>query len=323
MSRYRKIEVKMWGDEKFRELSPLPPSGQSLWLFLLTGPHTGIIPGLFRAGRAGMAEELGWDQEDFDKAFEEAFRLGMVKADWKARVVWVPNGIRYNRPESPNVVTGWGKEFDLIPDCVLKNEAILALATEVYNLDSEGKTGFRDAFDKAFGKALLKASEKTMPNQEQEQEQEQQQEQEPKTEKQPLAPAVAIAPKKSAESKEEPNPLNLETWQSYKQAYSDRYGVAPVRDAATNAKIKAIVKALGCEAPAVAAFFVFHNGSRYVAGMHQIGLLSVDYAKLRTEWATNTRMTATKALQADKTQTNFDAFAPLIAEAEARERANG
>ena len=43
-NRYRKIEVRMWGDEKFRMLSPLPPSGQSLWLFLLTGPHTGPIP---------------------------------------------------------------------------------------------------------------------------------------------------------------------------------------------------------------------------------------------------------------------------------------
>jgi hypothetical protein len=40
MSRYRKIEVRTWSDEKFRELSAIPPSGQGLWFFLLTGPHT-------------------------------------------------------------------------------------------------------------------------------------------------------------------------------------------------------------------------------------------------------------------------------------------
>lgn len=138
-------------------------------------------------------------------------------------------------------------------------------------------------------------------------------------EEQPLAPAVAVATKKKASSKDEPNPLNLQSWQAYKRAYADRYGVAPVQDAATNAKVKTLVKHLGSEAPDVAAFFVLHNGQRYVAGMHQIGMLLVDYAKLRTEWATNTRMTQAKAVQADKTATNYDAFAPLIAAAQARE----
>lgn len=70
----------MWSDEKFRELTPMQPCGQALWLFLLTGPQTGPIPGLFRAGRAVLADELGWDLEAFDEAFAEAFRLGMVQS---------------------------------------------------------------------------------------------------------------------------------------------------------------------------------------------------------------------------------------------------
>ncbi len=135
-----------------------------------------------------------------------------------------------------------------------------------------------------------------------------------------FAPAVAGAAKKNGD-RELPNPLNLSTWQSYKRAYAERYGVAPVQDAPTNAKIKTIVKGLGSEAPDVAEFFVSHNGQRYVAGMHQIGMLVVDYAKLRTEWMTNTKMTNAKAQQADKTATNLDSFAPLIAAAKAREEA--
>ena len=83
MSRYRKIEVKTWSDKQFRSLSPMQPSGQGLWFFLLTGPHTGPIPGLFRAGRAAMAEELGWDDEGFDKAFLEVLSKGMAEANFK------------------------------------------------------------------------------------------------------------------------------------------------------------------------------------------------------------------------------------------------
>ena len=168
MSRYRKVEVRTWGDAKFRQLSPIPPCGQGLWLFLITGPHTGPIPGLFRAGPASMAEELGWSKEGFDKAFDEAFRLGMVKADFKSRVVWVPNAIKHNKPESPNVVKSWGTEFDLIPECPLKFEAYEGIKAFIYSLGESFKKAFDDTFEKPSGKP----SPKTMPNQEQEQEQE-------------------------------------------------------------------------------------------------------------------------------------------------------
>jgi len=114
----------MWSDAGFRELSPIPPSGQGLWFFLLTGPHTSAVPGLFRSGRAGMAEELGWSVENFDRYFDEVYQKGMAKADFNARLVWLPNAIKHNRPESPNVVRSWRQELDVLPECPLKNEAI-------------------------------------------------------------------------------------------------------------------------------------------------------------------------------------------------------
>ena len=104
MARHRKIDVRMWGDEKFQRLSPMPPSGQGLWIFLLTNGSTTSVPGLFHAGRLQLAEQLGWLPEAFDEAFAEVAREGMVRADWKARVVWVPKAISYNVPESPNVI---------------------------------------------------------------------------------------------------------------------------------------------------------------------------------------------------------------------------
>ena len=166
---YRRIEVRTWADDKFRALSPIPACGQGLWLYLLTGPHTGPIPGLFRAGRAAMAEDLDWEPAAFDKAFAEAFQQGMVKADWKAKLVWIPNAIRCNPPASPNVVKSWTKYWGLLPECDLKREAFESLRAAVSGLGE----AFAKAFDDAFGKALRKSSIKAMGNQEQEQEQEQ------------------------------------------------------------------------------------------------------------------------------------------------------
>lgn len=140
---YRRVEVRTWGDEKFNRLSRIPPSGQSLWLFLLTGPHTGSLPGLFRAGRLSMSEDLEWLPERFDESFEELSREGMAKADWKARVVWIPNAIKHNPPANPNVVKSWKQQFDLIPECPLKLEAWETLSKAVRPMGE----GFAGAFD--------------------------------------------------------------------------------------------------------------------------------------------------------------------------------
>jgi hypothetical protein len=69
----------------------------------------------------------------------------------------------------------------------------------------------------------------------------------------------------------------------------------------------------------VAAFYLTHNGQRYVAAMHPVGLLLMDAEKIRTEWATGQRMTSTAARQIDQTQSNFDAFAGVIEDAKRRD----
>jgi hypothetical protein len=159
MARYRKIDTRMWGDSKFRELSSPKPSGKYLWMFLLTGPQTSNVPGLFHAGEMALAEELEWRVEDFREAFDEVFRKGLAEADWKARVVWVPNAVKYNQPESPNVVKSWRYAWDEIPECGLKTEA------------HERLKAFTKALGEGFAKAFVEACAQPSPNQEQEQEQ--------------------------------------------------------------------------------------------------------------------------------------------------------
>lgn len=143
---YRKVKITMWDDPKFRALSPLPPGGQSLFFYLLTGPFTGIIPGLYKAGRAAMAEELGWEVEAFDLALGEVLALGMAKVDLKARVFWLPNAVKHNPPASINVVKSWARAFELLPDCQLKYEAFDVLKASCYGVSE----AIGMAFDKAF-----------------------------------------------------------------------------------------------------------------------------------------------------------------------------
>lgn len=152
---YRKVKITMWDDPKFRALSALPPSGQSLFIYLLTSPFTGIIPGLFKAGRAAMAEELGWEQEAFDLALGEGISLGMVKADLKARVFWLPNAAAHNPPASVNVIKSWSRAFELLPDCDLKWQAWDSLQATCYAVS--------EAMGKAYDMAMPLPKDKAKP----------------------------------------------------------------------------------------------------------------------------------------------------------------
>jgi hypothetical protein len=304
--RYRKIEVRMWGDEKFRSLSAIPACGQGLWMFLLSGPHTGPIPGLFRAGRASMAEDLDWTIEGFDHAFQEVYSQGMAKADWKAKVVFIPKAIEFNRPESPNVVKSWRDEWDLIPECDLKREAYERLKASVYALGE----GFGDAFDKTIRKPSPKPSVKTCANQEQEQEQYQEQQQDKRCAG--ASPPPAVRKELVAVKAKEPAPTTA-IWSAYADAYLHRYRAEPVRNAKVNGQLANLLNRLGAEeAPQVAAFFVGHNNRYYVQKMHSVDCLLADAEKLRTEWATGRRVTAAAAQEADRLQDTGDMWGRII-----------
>lgn len=160
MAHYRKIDSRIWNDRKFRSLSK---DGKLVFFLLLTHPHMTAL-GAMRATPEGLAAEMGWPAKDFREAFEEALSKGMAKYDPHACFVWLPNFLKYNRPESPNVVKAWAAALDLLPECRLKDELI------------QDVKAFTEGLTEAFQKALPEVFAKSMPNQEQEQEQEQKEE---------------------------------------------------------------------------------------------------------------------------------------------------
>src|SRR5262249_32826522 len=116
---WRKIYIHMHADEKYCRLSRPEASGQALFWNLIAGEQTDIIPGLFKIGEAAFAEQLGWTLDGFRAAFAEVAREGMARADWQARLVFVPNAIKYNPPANPNVVISWKKAWGRLPECAL------------------------------------------------------------------------------------------------------------------------------------------------------------------------------------------------------------
>jgi hypothetical protein len=145
MSLFRKVDAGTWGDARFGELSQ---DGKILWLYLLTGPEVTSLPGLILAGRAHLAEVMGWDIGRLDDAFgefapTEKYPVAMAKADWSRRVVWLPNAFKHNRPANSNVLAGWKHHWRVIPECGLKDEAFLALETFAEQLGTTYTEQFR------------------------------------------------------------------------------------------------------------------------------------------------------------------------------------
>ena len=97
--------------------------------------------------------------------------------------------------------------------------------------------------------------------------------------------------------------LRLETWEFYKQAYLERYGIEPVRNAKVNRNILDFVKQVGANAPQMIYFFVFHNNSWYVQKGHDTGTLLANVQAIARDWAKGYQTTQAYAKQGESVAT--------------------
>lgn len=169
MARYRKIDVRIHSDAKVQRLSRPQPNGRSLWFELLTHKHMNI-PGLIEIGETALAEQLEWPLEGLREAFRELLREGLAKADWKARLVWIPKAIVHNPPQSPNVVKSWETFWDELPECELKSEAWDALKHHAESMGNAYGSEFLKACPEPSWKPSPKPSVKPIGNHEHEHE---------------------------------------------------------------------------------------------------------------------------------------------------------
>jgi hypothetical protein len=184
VGRYRKIDPRIWNDEKFRALSD---RGKLAFIFVLTHPAMTCV-GAMRGTVNGLAAELGWKPTAMREAIGETVRAGMIELNTEAAYIGVPRFLRYNEPEGPNSVTkAWVNAIDLIPECHEKRvllercRAYLRARSPGFNSKINGPIWrlLGDAKLDGIRDAIAEGKSEPCSIQEQEQEQEQEVEREP------------------------------------------------------------------------------------------------------------------------------------------------
>ena len=170
-SRYRKIDPRIWTDEKFRQLTG---EQQRIALYVLTAQTNRI--GLFSFSPGKACEDLETLPPTFTKGFLKVCQTLNWEWDKEARVLYLPTWWRYNQPENANNVIGNLKDLDDLPETPLlerfsSNTACLSNDLIV-------------TFTQTLAKRSPQRSPKRSPSQEQEQEQEQEQDAPPAVEHQ-------------------------------------------------------------------------------------------------------------------------------------------
>lgn len=186
--RYRRVSTRMWGDEKFLDLSAPKPNARDLFIWLLTGPCTSLVPGVVLTTLSDISERLDWPMPATLASWDEIVAARMATADWSRQLIWLPNALKHNPPANTNVVKGWRRFFDEeVPECALRwtietrmraflerrgdpfLKAFLPSDGKAFDIDAESLSadqakGFQEPCRKAFGRQEQEQDQEVPPN---------------------------------------------------------------------------------------------------------------------------------------------------------------
>jgi hypothetical protein len=139
MSRdYGKVRAQFWESESLRDLSV---QAKFIALYLLTSPHTNAI-GCFRLPVAYISHDTGIAGGALEKALAELraanFAIPCERVPW----VYIPNYLRHNPPENPNVWRKCVKELCGLPGEI---SAAATIAAELYDMAAEERMSRADS----------------------------------------------------------------------------------------------------------------------------------------------------------------------------------
>lgn len=167
MARYRKIDVRIWNDRKFRELDD---NAKLAFLLLLTHPDTNQL-GFIRSRSVSLAFDLGWHSDAMSNAIQTLCQKGMLMADEMAGLMFLPNFLKYNPPNGVNGAKSWTGLLDLLPECDLRDQALIRLKPLIDGLPKGTREGIPEDIMNAIQDAIRNGSPQPSRIQEQEQEQ--------------------------------------------------------------------------------------------------------------------------------------------------------
>src|SRR5688572_16790763 len=109
--KYRRIDPRIWGDERFRSLET---DCKLLALYCLTSPQGNRI-GLFRFSLALASEDLETLPETLRERFSNVVSTLKWRFDEDAKVLFLPTWWKYNAPENPNVMVSCLDDLHDVP----------------------------------------------------------------------------------------------------------------------------------------------------------------------------------------------------------------
>lgn len=101
MGRYRKVDTRVWNDEKFRSLSQ---EAKYLFIYLLTSPHS-TAWGAYVLDDLYIEADLGYSKQRINNLWGELIHTGIVFREKNTRLVCLPNWFKYNIPENQKTIS--------------------------------------------------------------------------------------------------------------------------------------------------------------------------------------------------------------------------
>jgi hypothetical protein len=158
-AKYRKIDPRIWADERFAKMST---DCKCLALYCLTCQQTNRI-GLFHFSPALAAEQLDTVSHTLSKRIETVCRTLKWRFDDHAKVLYMPTWWKYNHPDNQKHLQGCLEDLHDVPQTVLLKEFI------------SNKRYIKQTYHSTFEVGIAYRIGDGMAYQEQEQEQEQEQ----------------------------------------------------------------------------------------------------------------------------------------------------
>lgn len=111
MRLYGVIQTKLWTNAGVQKISD---QAKLLACYLLSSSHTNML-GCFRIPVGYIAEDLQWNNETVNKAFDELYQINYLTYDVTSGWVFIHNFLKYNPIENPNQGKSIAKLFEETP----------------------------------------------------------------------------------------------------------------------------------------------------------------------------------------------------------------
>lgn len=135
----RHISTATWNDQKFLALSS---DAKVVFLMCITHPCTSRLGVMRGFTQPALAREARVSEDAFNKAFDALLKSGLIRFSEDNFLIWVPNFMRYNMPDSAQNLKTLADDLAMVPECEMRSQIIERVHAEVEAFaEKQGRTG--------------------------------------------------------------------------------------------------------------------------------------------------------------------------------------